>query len=351
MTESTPPHHDPVDVEGRAQRPFSEHAAMARAFPGGRMTLGAITPLEGFDGPVPSLAGHTELIQQAERVGFASVWVRDVPLLDPHFGDTGQVFDPWVYLGHLAASTSSITLGTASIVLPLRHPLHTAKAAASVDQLCGGRLLLGIATGDRLVEFPAFGQDVETRGERFRQSLEYFRVVLEHRFPDVDSPLGRMHGTDLLPKPVYERVPVLMTGRGRQDVNWIAANTDGWLYYTPPFQQQAENIQLWRKLTGGEGGRGFKPYAQATYLDLSENRLALPRRIHQGFSVGRESFLQMLQAWQDIGIDQLMINFKHSRRPVAEVIDELAEYVLPHFPPGRTTEREREPRSTVRPGA
>ncbi|MGW3248097.1 LLM class oxidoreductase [Streptomyces sp. NPDC001070] len=337
---------EPVDVEGLAQRPVSEHAAMARAFPGGRMTLGVITPLEGFGGPVPSLAGHVALIRQAEQAGFASVWVRDVPLLDPRFGDTGQVFDPWVYLGHLAAHTTSITLGTSSIVLPLRHPLHTAKAAASVDQLSGGRFLLGIATGDRLVEFPAFGQDAGTRAERFRQSLTYFHAVLEHRFPEVASPLGRMHGTDVVPKPVHERIPVLMTGHGRQDVEWIAANTDGWLYYTPPFQQQAENIRLWRRLTDGQSPRGFKPYAQATYLDLSSNPLAPPRRIHQGFTVGRQSFLEMLRAWEGIGIDQLMINFKHSRRPVAEVIEELAEHVLPHFPPGSLHERGR-PRSAV----
>ncbi len=339
MTLPTVPSADaPVHVEGGTQRPFSEHAAMARAYPGGRMTVGAITPLEGFEGPVPSLAGHIERIQQAERAGFASVWVRDVPLLDPSFGDAGQVFDPWVYLGQLSARTTSITLGTASIVMPLRHPLHTAKAAASVDQLSGGRLLLGVATGDRPVEFPAFGQDLAGRAERFRQSLEYFRAVLEHRFPHVESPLGRMRGTDLLPKPVYRRIPVLMTGHGRQDVRWIADNTDGWLYYTPPLQQQAENIERWRELTRGDGG-GFKPYAQATYLDLTEDPLALPRRIHQGFSVGRVSFLAMMRAWQDIGIDQLMINFKHSRRPVAEVIDELAEHVLPHFPPGRFAAR------------
>jgi luciferase-type oxidoreductase len=163
------------------------------------------------------MTDHVEVIRRAERAGFASVWVRDVPLLDPHFGDTGQVFDPWVYLGLLTAHTDAITLGTSSIVVPLRHPLHTAKAAASVDQLSGGRLLLGVATGDRPVEFPAFGMDAETRGERFRESLAFFHAVLEQRFPRIRSALGTMDGnTDLLPKPVYERIPVLMTGRGRQ---------------------------------------------------------------------------------------------------------------------------------------
>jgi alkanesulfonate monooxygenase SsuD/methylene tetrahydromethanopterin reductase-like flavin-dependent oxidoreductase (luciferase family) len=64
-------------------------------------------------------------------------------LRDPGFGAVGQVFDPFVYLGHLAAHTRTITLGTAAIILSLRHPLHTAKAAASIDHLSHGRLILG----------------------------------------------------------------------------------------------------------------------------------------------------------------------------------------------------------------
>ena len=105
--------------------------------------------------------------------------VRDVPLRDPSFGDIGQVYDPWVYLGWIAAHTQTIALATGSIVLPLRHPLHTAKAAASVDQLSRGRLVLGVASGDRPVEFPAFGVDFERRDVLFRENFEFIRKVLE----------------------------------------------------------------------------------------------------------------------------------------------------------------------------
>ncbi|WP_225826550.1 hypothetical protein [Streptomyces naphthomycinicus] len=84
--------------------------------------------------------------------------------------------------------------------------------------------------------------------------------------------------------------------------------------------------------------------------DASEKGPLLPRRIHQGFSVGRVSFLAMMRAWQDIGIDQLMINFRRSRRPVAEVFDELAEHVLPHFPPWRSGARGEHRRTVERTG-
>jgi hypothetical protein len=122
-----------------------------------------------------------------------------------------------------------------------------------------------------------------------------------------------MSGTDLLPKPSHSRLPVFMTGRGQQEIDWIAANADGWLFYTLPLQQQELNVRRWRRLTAQRGEPGYKPFNQATYIDLTEDPKSTPRAI---------------------GVDQLMINFKHSRRPVCEVMAELSEYVLPHFPAG-----------------
>src|SRR5690349_25044424 len=121
------------------------------------------------------MRGQERLARHAQDLGFAALWFRDVPLRDPNFGDVGQVYDPWVYLGWIAAQTSAIALATGSIILPLRHPLHTAKAAASLDQLTGGRLVLGVASGDRPVEFPAFGVDFEQRDILFRENLRVIR--------------------------------------------------------------------------------------------------------------------------------------------------------------------------------
>ena len=56
----------------------------------------------------------------------------------PSFGDAGQVFDPFVYLGALSVATERIALGMTSIVLPLRHPAQVAKAVATVDQMSNG---------------------------------------------------------------------------------------------------------------------------------------------------------------------------------------------------------------------
>ena len=149
-----------------------------KMFVPGQLTLGVFFPIEAFERDEPTMRNQERLARRAEELGFAALWVCDVPLRDPSFGDIGQVYDPWVYLGWIAAQTHSIALATGSIILPVRHPLHTAKAAASIDQLSGGRLVLGVASGDRPVEFPAFGIDGDRRDALFRENLHVIREVL-----------------------------------------------------------------------------------------------------------------------------------------------------------------------------
>src|ERR1700761_6149574 len=153
----------------------SDSPGFQKMFAPGRLTLGVFFPIEAFKGDQPTMRNQEYLARRAEELGFAALWFRDVPLRDPNFGDIGQVYDPWVYLGWIAAHTRTIALATGSIILPLRHPLHPAKAAASVDQLSGGRFLLGVASGDRPVEFPAFGIPFEKRDELFRENLRVIR--------------------------------------------------------------------------------------------------------------------------------------------------------------------------------
>src|SRR5262245_13165603 len=143
-----PVHHSRTLFETASAAPRTDNPGFGRMFQPGRLTLGLMFPIEAFSGDRPSMAGQAQIAARPDGAALAALWIRDVPLRVPGFGDTGQVFDPWVWLGFLAARTQSIALVTGSIVLPLRHPVHVAKAAASVDRLSGGRLVLGVASGD-----------------------------------------------------------------------------------------------------------------------------------------------------------------------------------------------------------
>lgn len=311
--------------------PYEQHRGFQRTFKAGRLSLGIFFPLEAFGGDTPTMLNQVALAKRAEQLGFSALWFRDVPLRDPSFGDVGQVFDPWVYLGFIAAHTSEISLGTASIALPLRNPLHTAKAATSVDQLSNGRLLLGVASGDRPVEFPAFGIDPENRDEIFREHLTVIRQAQRSSFEPLHWSGGALVGADLVPKPTTNEIPFFVTGHSRQSLDWIARNSCGWISYPRPPTAQKLTVDKWRAEVEKQCESVYKPFLQSLYIDLDASPQCPPSPIHLGYRLGRDHLVVLLQLLQDAGVDHVILNVKYGHRPAAEVIEEIGTYVIPHF--------------------
>ncbi len=293
-----------------------------------QLTVGVFFPIEAYEGSVPTMQNQVVLARRAEELGFAALWFRDVPLYDPTFGDVGQIFDPWVYLGYMVAHTQTIALATGSIIFPLQHPLHLAKAAASVDQLSNGRLVMGIGSGARPIEFPAFGVDYESRDERFRQTFYDFKQALAEEFPVIQSPLTHLKGADVLPKPVGS-IPLFVTGHSNQSLEWIAEHADGWLYYPLYPQMETQMIQEWYSLTKQLAPGVFKPYVHSLYIDLGDNPNSAMTPIHLGYRLGRDRLIELLQYLRDIGVNHVALILKHGKRPTTEVLEEVGQEVLP----------------------
>jgi luciferase-type oxidoreductase len=308
-----------------------ESRGFQRMFAPDRLTLGVFFPIEAFSGDQPTMLGQEGLASRAEALGYAALWCRDVPLRDPSFGDLGQVYDPWVYLGWIAAHTSEIALATGALVLTLRHPLHPAKAVASVDRLSGNRLVLGVASGDRPVEFPAFGVDFEQRSALFRDNLRVVRASLAEQFPQLQSSYGTLAGTaDVVPKPVTP-VPMLVTGHSGQTLEWIAKHADGWITYPRGLHRQAEVAAHWRAAVGIAAPGVFKPFVQSFYVDLSDDPDGAPTPIHLGFRAGRHFILRFLEAARSIGVNHVILNFKYGARKAADVLEEIGTEILPQL--------------------
>ncbi len=308
---------------------FESHRGYSAMFKEGHLTLGLFFAIESYQGAVPEMdvANQLRLAKMAESAGFAALFFRDVPLHVPSFGDVGHIYDPWVFMGHVGAHTSRIALATGSIIATLRHPLHVAKAAASVDRLSNQRLVLGLATGDRPTEFAAFSQSIEDRGELFRESLAVMRTAWRDDFPRVSTPRVELSGGDTLPKPALRDIPVLVTGNSAQPAQWIAEHSDGWLYYPQNVDSQTETIHHWRSML-----RGFKPFSQSLYIDLAEDPDAPPTPMFLGFRSGHRFLVEYLGALRDSGVNHFGFNLKYGSRPAADVVQELSEYVVPHFP-------------------
>ncbi|WP_413798949.1 TIGR03571 family LLM class oxidoreductase [Streptomyces iranensis] len=289
---------------------------------------------------VPDLTRHAELASLADDLGFAGLWVRDVPLYDPEqFGDAGSVFETFTHLGHLAAVTERTVLGTGAVVLPLRQPLLVAKAAATVDVLSGGRFILGLASGDRPVEYPLFGEDFQARGATFRKSVEILRAAWARRpsgegisLPELG--LGADRNLEVLPKPTGPSVPIAIAGLAQQSAEWVAQNADASLNYPRPLGALRLKTREWQQLTA----QAPKPYLTPMQLDLAKDPSVAATAIRLGLRTGHVALVDHLREMGKLGVAHVSFNIRPSDRPVEEILQELAEMVLPHFPsPGTPT--------------
>nr|WP_209309452.1 LLM class oxidoreductase [Halomicroarcula amylolytica] len=297
------------------------NAGYERLFGTDDLTVGVGFPLTDASESRPDHDMEMRLAGRAEELGFDALWARDVPLYWPRFGDAGQTFDPWTWLTAAAAHTDEIALGTASVVLPLRHPLHVAKSAASVDRLSDGRLVLGVATGDRDPEYPAFDVDADDRGALFRESVSLLRTVWHEEFPEAEGRWGRLDGElDLVPKPTAGTIPLLPTGNARQSVEWIADNGDGWLFYHLPEETLESYLDEWR------AAAGEKPYAMVARTVLADDPTATPEPVHQGYQAGSEWFVEYFRTLASMGVDHVVVSTP-GEEPERE-LTELAEDVF-----------------------
>ena len=168
---------------------------------------------------------------RAEALGFDSVWVWDHIFLgvDPPF----PVIDSLTLLSAAAARTSKIKLGTGVLVLPLRNPVVLAKQLSSLDQIAGGRLLLGMASGWYKREFDAVGVPFNERGRIMDRSLEILRRLWTEEQVSGEYPPHVFRGSNLSPKP--QHLPPMLIGGYVDRVLKRAALTGGWLtyFYTP----------------------------------------------------------------------------------------------------------------------
>ncbi|MGW4801613.1 TIGR03571 family LLM class oxidoreductase [Nonomuraea sp. NPDC004297] len=301
----------------------------------GELTLGVELPLDndwssggrraaavaGRAPGVPDLTRHHQLAQLADGLGFAALWLRDVPLWDPSFGDAGQVFDPFPYLGYLAAVTRRIQLGTAAVALPLRHPLHVAKMAATIDRLSQGRLILGIASGDRPIEYPVFGVDHERRAQAVRDGVQIMRRAW------AEAGTG---GADIqvLPAPANGTIPLVMAGKGQQTLDWLAAGLDGHFTCHRPGHAMRPVAEQWLRACGG----AYRPLLTTMLVDLLDDPDAPAEPMRFGARLGRQALIDYLEELRAAHVAHVALNFRPSSRPVQDVLLEIAGHVLPRFP-------------------
>jgi len=180
------------------------------------------------------IAGHRlgDLAAAAEEAGFSAVSTTDHPFPDQKWlaGGGHHAFDPFVSLSFMAAATTRIRLLTMLIVAGYRNPYITAKAAASVDNLSGGRLVLGMGAGYEPNEFEVLGASFADRGPRFDSALVAMRAAWTGEPVNLDDPYYPAHGHVMLPPPAQAGgPPIWFGGNSTAALRRVADVGDGWM--------------------------------------------------------------------------------------------------------------------------
>ena len=181
---------------------------------------------ELFDG-----AALGEVAAAVERAGFDGLSLSEHPVPGARWLASGghQTLDPFVALGYAAAVTRRLRLLTYLAVAPYRNPFLLAKAAATLDRVSGGRVILGVGVGYQKSEFHALGVDFDERNTLLDEALD---VLPLHWRGEPFSYQGRhfdARNVVALPRPVQDPIPIWIGGNSALSRRRVAARAQGWM--------------------------------------------------------------------------------------------------------------------------
>ncbi|QFU76033.1 LLM class F420-dependent oxidoreductase [Halioglobus maricola] len=299
----------------------------------------------GYWGSLCPGENHTTMAQEAERLGYDSVWVAE------SWGN--DCFTPLAWIG---AQTSTIRLGTAIAQLSARTPAACAMATLSIDALSGGRFSLGLGVSGPQVVEGWYGQPYSKPVTRTREYVDIVRKILAREEPVTSDgefyplpykgPGSWGMGKPLKPitHPIRKDVPIFIGAEGPKNVTQTAEIADGWLpLYYSPYRQDVYADQL----TGAKPGFEICPTVLVNINDDMEQAL-YPVKAMLGFYIGgmgsaKRNFHKELMARMGFPdeADEVQRLFMEGKRDeaIAAVPDQFADDISLCGPKGRVKER------------
>jgi probable F420-dependent oxidoreductase len=195
------------------------------------LSLGLNLPyVEGsMDGATPRWHDIATMARNAEATGFDALWISDhVGFGDPE-GDWAGAWECWTLLSALASVTSRVKLGTYVLAAPFREPAVLAKMAETLDEVSGGRLVLGLGAGWNAPEFESYGLPFDDRFDRFEDTLRIVVGMLREGRSTHAGRTAHTRSARLAPRgPRPNGLPVMVGAGGPRMLRLTAELADEW---------------------------------------------------------------------------------------------------------------------------
>ena len=293
------------------------------------MRIGVTLPLadgDTADGHVPTFDETASFARHAEAAGLDSIWGFD-HLLFRFAGDAeGGVREGWTTLAALAPIVPRVELGSLVMCSSFRNPALMAKMAATLDDLSGGRVTLGLGSGWHDPEYEAFGYPTDHKVGRFAEDLEIAARLLRGERVTFEGQWRSLADAALLPPP-SRHVPILVASKGERMLRLTASWADAW--NTAWFGRVDDRLRT--RLAGLEAA------CEAVGRDPATIRRTAGIRLHEpgsgtddaaGLDAGAAGLADFLDELAGLGIDDALVWSIAKTRPA---LDRIAEARMVHL--------------------
>ncbi len=278
----------------------------------------------------------------AEELGYDSVWTMD------HLFNNGYIrerlddkpyYHPLATLSHISALTSRVKLGTSVLVLPYHNPVELAKYAASLDQMSGGRVVLGVGVGAMTPEFEALGIPMNRRGSLTNESMDLMRELWANEDPRYRSERWQFADLKFSPKPLQRaddapHVPLWVGGSSPGALRRAARRGDGWHPSGVSAEEFAIGRQQVRELTEAAGRDPDRLVMSARVEVEAHGGPSSPRAADRSRLPGADpaGMIAGIAAYRDAGVQHIVLalNTGDAGR-LRELMQVIAEAVIPQL--------------------
>jgi probable F420-dependent oxidoreductase len=219
-----------------------------------------------------------EVAKAADRLGYSHVSCSEHVIIPTDVAPVrgSRYWDPLATFGYLGAVTEKVHFTTNVLVLGYHHPLEIAKRYGTLDQVTGGRVILGLGVGSLREEFDLLGVPFEDRGARADDALRALRSSLSQPRPEYDGTFYRYRDVVVDPCARQERVPFWIGGRTARSLRRAVELGDGWL----PFGLGAD--EMGAMITKAQATPAWAARTHPLELVLTNNRPADPSADPEG---------------------------------------------------------------------
>ena len=264
-----------------------------------------------MDGRTPRWADVLAMAQAAEAMGFDAVWISDhIGFGDPE-GDWNGAWESWTLLSALAASTRRVALGNYVLAVSFRNPALLAKMAETLDEISGGRVILGLGAGWNEPEYTSYGVPFDDRFQRFEDALRIITDMLRRGASTHEGHTIQTRSARIEPRgPRPTGLPVMVGANGPRMLRLTAELADHWNGGMPSLDELPAMLE---EIDDVCRAAGRDPATLTRSMEVLVRTVAAPAGVpaeEQEIRGEPAAIAATLQAFADLGLDHLQVQLR-----------------------------------------